>query len=75
MVLTVRVRPSPGHPDRRPARRPCGPCPPLTVSAMPPFGAARIHEERDVIHKALILFALCIAGLAAVAAGFQHIPS
>jgi len=28
-----------------------------------------------VIHKVLILFALCIAGLAAIAAGFQHIPS
>ncbi|NIE55145.1 MULTISPECIES: hypothetical protein [unclassified Burkholderia] len=37
--------------------------------------APRIHEERDVIHKVLILFALCIAGLAAIAAGFQHIPS
>jgi len=35
----------------------------------------RIHEERGVIHKVLILFALCIAGLAAIAAGFQHIPS
>jgi len=28
-----------------------------------------------VIHKVLILFTLCIAGLAAIAAGFQHIPS
>ncbi|MDP9581528.1 hypothetical protein ABIC49_000844 [Burkholderia ambifaria] len=27
-----------------------------------------------MIHKVLILFALCIAGLAAIAAGFQHIP-
>ncbi|WJN73352.1 hypothetical protein OH687_23880 [Burkholderia anthina] len=37
--------------------------------------APRVHEERGVIHKVLILFALCIAGLAAIAAGFQHIPS
>lgn len=37
--------------------------------------APRVHEERGVIHKILILFALCIAGLAAIAAGFQHIPS
>jgi len=28
-----------------------------------------------VIHKIVILFGLCIAGLAAIAAGFQHIPS
>ncbi|WP_175869924.1 hypothetical protein [Burkholderia sp. BCC0397] len=74
MVLTVRVRPSPGRPTvvphdgragraRRspsPRRRPPAPC---------------IQEERGVIHKVLILFALCIAGLAAIAAGFQHIPS
>ncbi|WP_162999232.1 hypothetical protein [Burkholderia sp. Nafp2/4-1b] len=48
--------------------------PAITVSAAP-LSAPRVLEERGVIHKVLILFALCIAGLAAIAAGFQHIPS
>lgn len=74
MVLTVRVRPSPGRPtvvphDGRAGRARRSPSPRRRPSA------PRIQEERGVIHKVLILFALCIAGLAAIAAGFQHIPS
>jgi len=81
MVLAVRVRYG-----AQPARLPPGPS-----TVVPHDGRAgrarrspsprcrpsapRILEERDVIHKVLILFALCIAGLAAIAAGFQHIPS
>ncbi|MBR7964616.1 hypothetical protein KDW55_17855 [Burkholderia sp. AU19243] len=73
MVLTVRERASPGPStvvpcDGRAGRarhhRLCG-----ATRAAP-----RVLEERGVIHKVVILFALCIAGLAAIAAGFQHIP-
>ncbi|NTZ05060.1 hypothetical protein [Burkholderia metallica] len=74
MVLAVRVRSVAGHPtvvphDGRAGRARRSPSPRRRPSA------PRIHEERGVIHKVLILFALCIAGLAAIAAGFQHIPS
>ncbi|MPV69679.1 hypothetical protein [Burkholderia sp. BE17] len=68
------LEPSRGHPtvvphDGRAGRARRSPSP----RCRPP--APRIDEERGVIHKVLILFALCIAGLAAIAAGFQHIPS
>ena len=74
MVLAVRVRSVAGHPtvvphDGRAGRARRSPSPRRRPSA------PRIQEERGVIHKVLILFALCIAGLAAIAAGFQHIPS
>lgn len=64
------------RPDLRPSSRTTAAraVPAITVSAAQ-RSAPRIHEERGVIHKVLILFALCIAGLAAIAAGFQHIPS
>ncbi|WP_156444473.1 hypothetical protein [Burkholderia sp. MSMB1826] len=74
MVLAVRVRSVAGHPtvaprDGRAGRARRSPSPRRRLPA------PRVHEERGVIHKVLILFALCIAGLAAIAAGFQHIPS
>jgi len=74
MVLTVRVRlsrrpstvvPHDGRAGRARHHRLRG-----AARASP-----RVLEERGVIHKVVILFALCIAGLAAIAAGFQHIPS
>ncbi|WP_156441875.1 MULTISPECIES: hypothetical protein [unclassified Burkholderia] len=73
MVLAVRARSVAGHPtvvphDGRAGRARRSPSPRRHL-------APRVHEERGVIHKVLILFALCIAGLAAIAAGFQHIPS
>jgi hypothetical protein len=74
MVLTVRRARVARTFDRRSARRPRGPCPPSPSPRQRP-ASPRVLEERGVIHKVVILFALCIAGLAAIAAGFQHIPS
>ncbi|MFP3560004.1 hypothetical protein SB861_56865, partial [Paraburkholderia sp. SIMBA_049] len=44
----------------------------------PAVGLPAPYPSRMVLTvraRVLILFALCIAGLAAIAAGFQHIPS